>query len=247
MIAACKVPPFNFALRRWLAFVLRRRFHNIYLLGAEHLDSLVATRPVVGCVNHTNWWDGFVLYVFSHRYLPQDIYLAMEEVNLRRYRFFTWMGVFGVDLTNPRTVLPGMRYAVRLLQTVAATPRLIWIFVQGKLLDARRPIDVKPGALFLARQTDAQVLPLVLRYEWLVESRPTIFVRIGEPMPPETTPNQLAAVLNELFASTDPDVHPDQVQQGKPLFGERMSMNKRWDHLVGLVLRRPDKFDKQNR
>ena len=25
----------------------------------------IPNRPVVGCVNHTNWWDGFVLYVLS--------------------------------------------------------------------------------------------------------------------------------------------------------------------------------------
>ena len=82
MIAARKAPLFNFVLRRGLAVILRRRFHNIYLLGVYNLRGLDATRPVVGCVNHTNWWDGFVLYVFSHRRLPHDIYLAMEEKNL---------------------------------------------------------------------------------------------------------------------------------------------------------------------
>ena len=133
MIAARKVSPFNFVLRRWLAFVLRRRFHNVYLLGAENIVCWSRTHPVVGCVNHTNWWDGFVLYVLSHRRLPHDIYLAMEEANLRRYRFFTWMGVFGVDLSDACAVLPGLRYAVRLLRGAARTPRLVWMFVQGQV------------------------------------------------------------------------------------------------------------------
>ena len=247
MIAARKVPPFNFLLRRWLSFVLRRRFHNVYLLGAENLDLLEPMRPVIGCVNHTNWWDGFVLYVLSYRRLPHDIYLAMDEANLRRYRFFTWMGVFGIDLTGARTVLPGLRYAVGLLRGAARTPRLIWIFVQGKLLDPRIPIEVKPGASFLARQSGAQILPLVLRYEWLVESRPSIFVQIGEPMPPETTVAELATVLNRLWGCIDTALQFDGIHRGTPLFGERMSMNKRWDYFKHLVLRRSGVFDKQNR
>ena len=247
MIAARKRPLFNFILRRWLSRVLRARFHNIYLLEAANLNLLDASRPVIGCVNHTNWWDGFVLYVISHRRLPHDIYLAMDEANLRRYGFFAWMGVFGVDLSDPRASLWGVRYAVRLLRAAARIPRLVWIFVQGKLLDPRLPIEPKPGALFLARKTGAQVLPLVLRYEWLAESRPSIFVQIGKPMSPESTVEELAAVLNGLFARIDPALVPDAPTRGEPLFGTRMSMNKRWDYLVRRALRRRDAFDSQNR
>ena len=247
MIAARKVSPFNFLMRRWLSFVLRRRFHNVYLLGAENIDLLEGTHPVVGCVNHTNWWDGFVLYVLSHRRLSHDIYLAMDEANLRRYRFFTWMGVFGIDLSDACAVVPGLRYAVRLLRGAARTPRLVWIFVQGKLLDPRVPIEVKPGASFLARQSGAQLLPLVLRYEWLLESRPSIFVQIGEPMPPDTAATDLATVLNRLWGRIDTAIHPDSLHRGMPLFGERLSMNKRWDYFKHLVLCRGGVFDKQNR
>ena len=246
MTAARKVPVFNFVLRRWLAGVLRRRFHNVYLFGLENLRHLDAARPVVGCVNHTNWWDGFVLYVFSHRRLPHDIYLAMEEKNLERYRFFTWMGVFGLDLSNPRAVLPGLRYAVNLLRAAGRTPRLVWIFVQGQLLDPRAPIEAKPGAGFLAMRAGAQILPLVLRYEWLLESRPSVLVQIGAPMPPETSPDALAATLNDLFAGIDALLNPARLAACDSLFPARMSMNKRWDHFMHRLMRRHGAFDKQN-
>ncbi len=246
MIAACKVPLFNFVLRRWLAAVLRRRFHNIYLFGAENLRHLDAARAVVGCVNHTNWWDGFVLYVLSHRRLPHDIYLAMEEKNLESYRFFTWMGVFGLDLSNSRTVLPGLRYAVNLLRAASRAPRLIWIFVQGRLLDSRVPIEAKPGAGFLAKQAGAQILPLVLRYEWLLESRPSVFVQIGAPMPSETSSDALAATLNDLFAGIDAVLSPARLATCDSLFPVRMSMNKRWEYFMHRLWRRDVAFDKQN-
>ena len=248
MIPARKLPPFNFALRRWLARVLRRRFHNVYLAGGEHLRALPGGQPVVGCVNHTNWWDGFVLYVLSHRLLPHDIYLAMEEQNLRRYRFFTWMGVFGIDLSRERAALPGLRYALRLLQEKASTKAapLVWIFGQGRLLRPALPVEVKPGATFLAARGGAVLLPLVLRYEWLSESRPSILVRVGTPLGSNTPPDVLAATLNSLLAETDRTLAQGELSTYEPLFAPVMSMNKRWDYLVHLCLRRRGVFDKQN-
>lgn len=248
MIPARKLPPFNFALRRWLTRVLRRRFHNVYVAGGEHLRGLGNTRPVVGCVNHTNWWDGFVLYVLSHRLLPHDIYLAMEEKNLRHYRFFAWMGVFGVDLSDRRTALPGLRYALRLLQPANAhrAAPLVWMFVQGKLLRPQVPVQVKRGAIFLAGRSRATLLPLALRYEWLSESRPSIFVRIGAPLAAETDADTVAAALNALLAATDRMLDPLDLTDYEPLFAPAMSMNKRWDYLVHLCLRRRGVFDKHN-
>ena len=243
MIPARKVAPFNWVLRRWLDRTLRRRFHNVYVGGGEHLRALSVSRSVVGCVNHTNWWDGFVLYVLSHRLLPHDIHLAMEEKNLRRYRFFAWMGVFGVDLGTRASALPGMRYAVKLLRTPS---RLVWMFVQGKLLPANEPVEVKPGALFLAQRAGALVLPLVLRYEWLIESRPSIFVQVGVPVEPTITDAELAATLNDLLAQTGRALHPLNLDGYEPFYRSGLSMNKRWDRVLHLFRRR-EKFDPLNR
>ena len=248
MIPARKLPPFNFALRRWLTRVLRRRFHNVYVAGGEHLRALGAARPVVGCVNHTNWWDGFVLYVLSHRLLPHDIYLAMEEKNLRRYRFFAWMGVFGVNLAERRTAWPGLRYALRLLRRKPEhrPAALVWMFVQGKLLRPQVPVEVKPGASFLASRSGATLLPLVIRYDWLIESRPSIFVRAGAPLRADTVAAAVADALYALLAATDRTLDPLDLTGYAPLFAPAMSMNKRWDYLVHLCLRRREVFDKHN-
>ena len=243
MIAARKVPPFNFVLRRWLGRVLRRRFHGVYISGGEHLRTLGSESAVVGCVNHTNWWDGFVLYVLSWRLLPHDIYLAMEEKNLRRYRFFSWMGVFGVDLADRRSALPGMRYALRLLRP----GRLVWMFVQGRLLPPGVPVEVRPGAIFLARRTGALLLPLVLRYEWLSESRPSIFIAVGAPLAAATSAAELAIVLNALSAQWDEKLASPDFGGAVALFPPRLSMNKRWDYVLHLLGRRREVFDRQNR
>ena len=251
MIPAHKNTAFNLVFRRVLARALRRRFHAVWLAGREHLEALDPARPVVACVNHSNWWDGFVLYVLSDRALPgRDIYLAMEEKNLQRYPFFRWMGCFGVDLEGPRAALPGVRYAVRLLKE--DPQRLAWVFVQGKLLPADRPVTAKPGALLLARRSGAQILPLTIRYEWLLESRPSVLVRVGQPFvaDPGTTTESIAADLNGLLAKTSETLEPwDPVASGhEPVLAPRMSMNQRWDQVVHFLRgRAARRFDGQNR
>ena len=252
MITARKSVAFNLVFRRVLARALRRRFHAVWLSGREHLDALDPARPVVACVNHSNWWDGFVLYVLSDRVLPRrDIYLAMEEKNLRRYPFFRWMGCFGVDLEGPRAALPGVRYAVRLLGEDAQ--RLAWVFVQGQLLPADRPVTAKPGALLLARRSGAQVLPLTIRYEWLLESRPSVLVRVGRPFVPDagTTAGTVAAGLNGLLAETGKTLEPWEPSASgyRAVLAPRVSMNRRWDRVIHAFrgARTPGPFDGQNR
>jgi chlorobactene lauroyltransferase len=250
MIPARKNALFNFGLRRVLSWILRRRFHNVYVAGGQHLRGLAPDSPVVGCVNHSNWWDGFVLYVLSHRLLPHDIYLAMEEKNLGRYPFFAWMGVFGLDLAGPRRALPGLRYAMRLLRPDADRrhPPLVWMFVQGSLLAAgEAPIEVKGGALSLARHTGAQILPLVLRYEWLRESRPSIFVHIGPVLPAAASAGELAEALNGLFAGVPTSVEAPAFSAYEPLYRRQMSMNKWWDYLVHRLHGSGRKFEGDNR
>ncbi len=243
MIAARKNAPFNFFVRRWLGRMLKRRFHGVYVFGVENLRLIDPERAVVGCANHSNWWDGFVLYVLSWRLLPHDIYLAMEEENLRRYRFFTWLGVFGLDLTSQASALAGVRYAMRMLRP----GRLIWMFVQGRLQAAGTPVVVKPGALLLARRTQSQLLPVVLRFEWLSESRPSILIGIGAPLDPASSADKLAAAINRLYAQLGEKLDPPDFREAEALFPPRMSVNKRWDYFLHRLGRRQDFFDRQNR
>lgn len=241
MIPARKNAAFNFALRPVMNGVLRRRFHNVRVAGAGHLEALDPSQPIVGCVNHTNWWDGFVLYALSHALVAHDIHLAMEERNLRRYPFFPWMGAFGLDLENPGA---GLRYAVRLLR--GAPGRLAWMFVQGRLAPAHVPVVAKGGSLWLAEKAGARVLPAVIRYEWLAESRPTVLIRIGAALPAETAADALSAVMNTLFSEIGAALDPVDLTEYQPLFKPRMSMNRRWDYFVHRVRGRREAFEREN-
>ncbi len=134
----------------------------------------IPARPVVGCVNHTNWWDGFVLYVLSHR-LSAARHLSRHGREESASLPVLSPGWASSASTSPRVLRRCRACATRCgyCATDTAQTRAAGLdFRAGEIAAGRRAVEVKPGALFLARRTGAQLLPLVLRYEWLSESRP---------------------------------------------------------------------------
>ena len=211
---------------------MRRRFYGIFVGGIEHLEAALSKdSALIICTNHSNWWDGFAVGLLAPLFPERRIFVAQYEKLLERYRPLRWLGAFGLDLDG--SALPGLRHAMMLLRD----PRtVVWIFPQGVLVPQWSPIIVKPGAMWLARRCRVGVLPVVLRYEWLVESRPSLFVQCGAALEPGATPGDLQAAMKALYhtigESLDPERAPsDRLAGYRPLFTPRMSMNKIWDRL----------------
>jgi len=201
---------------RLLHWQMRRRFHGVFLKGKEHLAVLDPARPVVACANHTNWWDGYAAAVIGDLAPNRRVYFAQEERHLRRYAFHRWVGAFGVDLDG--TPLAGLRHALELLGQPDAW---VWMFPQGRIDQPETPIGAKGGATFLAGKSNAQIVPVAFRYDWLEESRPGIYLNIGKPLPSATSQVTLANALQSLYNEV-----PDQ-KNWAPLFPPRLSITTR--------------------
>ena len=112
------------ALGGWVAQTLlvkpalRRAFGGVY--ASIHPAALRLRRlegyPVIFCMTHSGWFDGHLAFVLNDRVFHYDAYLMMEEANLARYFFFTWMGVFGVDRDNVRSALASIDYICDILR-----------------------------------------------------------------------------------------------------------------------------------
>ncbi len=116
------------------------------------------------------------------RLLNVDGYLMMEEAQLRRYFFFSWIGCFSVDRQNMRSAMQSLHYAAKLLKVRPG--RMVGIFPQGEIFpNDRRPLVFYHGAAYLARLAAPVLLyPLAIRIEYLAEQRPALFVSLGEPI-----------------------------------------------------------------
>jgi len=208
--------------------VVQRRFYGVFARGLAHLTQAAASeRPLVICTNHTNWWDGFIAALLIPHFPGRRLYLAQSEELLALYWPLRWLGAFGLDIHG--SPLAGMRYALRLL----GEPRAgVWIFPQGVLVPQWVPMEVKPGALWLACQSGALVLPVVFRYEWMVESRPSVFIHCGPALEPHLPDEELRRVMQGLFDDIGPTLSPANLGAYHPLFAPRMSMNKVWERLT---------------
>jgi chlorobactene lauroyltransferase len=174
----------HWVVGRWLVMAsLRRAFSQVHLkmrpapdvpLPSPRLD-----RPAVFYVNHSSWWDGYMAYLVVDQYLKLDGYLMMDVRQLRKYFFFTWVGTFSVDRFNPRGAVESINYAVETLE--AAPGRSLFIFPQGEIQGShRRPLDFYNGAAQVARKLQRCYLyPVALRYEFMTNQFPDVFISIG--------------------------------------------------------------------
>ncbi|RRR76155.1 MAG: glycerol acyltransferase [Candidatus Viridilinea halotolerans] len=206
------------AAKNWLGdaaiyWLLARRslwqdFHRVWLQSHGPLPH-PADGPLIIYMNHSSWWDGYLMYVI-HRVVLRgrfDAHLLMEERQLRRYRFFTWSGAFSINRHNPEDTRRSQTYAANLLRG-GKRARALFIFPQGRIVHPdRRPLVTFPGIARIIAQTGPVTLcPVALRYEFLGHQQPHAFIRIGpvhRPAHPTDEASIINAVAERLTAACD--------------------------------------------
>lgn len=162
--------------------LLKRRFNS---LNAANLDELTKTKtsapplPLIIYVNHSAWWDGLVAFEISRR-AQLDSFIMMEEKHLKKLFLFRRLGAFSVVREKPRRAIESIDYAAALLRE--NPHRTVWIFPQGEILPGeRRPLRFFGGlSKVVGKVAAVRVLPVAVRYEFLGDFKPEIFVKIGQ-------------------------------------------------------------------
>jgi 1-acyl-sn-glycerol-3-phosphate acyltransferase len=210
--------------------------------------------PVVFSSTHTGWWDGYMAGFLNRRIFQRDAYLMMEEVNLARYWFFTWIGVFGVDRDDPRRALASVEYTVQLL--TEQQNRAIWMFPQGTIThpDAR-PLGLFGGVGHIVKRVGrCAIVPVALRYDFRMDQAPDAFARIGEPMVVDMKAERISAKdlthsLDLAMSENDDRLHEDLLTSRmyndrlpgyRRILTGRGSANRLWDGALRAVGRARD-------
>lgn len=158
--------------------LLKRRFHSLKVFGLENLES--KDIPTIIYANHSSWWDGLVVFQILHE-TKADGFVIMEEKQLKNLQLFRRLGAFSVVRENPREAIRSINYSVELLQE--NPHRTLWIFPQGEIL----PNDWRPFKFYngisriIEKVGKCQTICLTMRFEFLGEFKPEIFVRIEKP------------------------------------------------------------------
>ena len=177
MIPSRHSPLFETVFGAYTGNLFRRRFAGFHVRG----NLPAPDAPLIMACQHVAWWDPLVLYHLSRAWFPgparHDV--MMDEENLKKLRFFRWIGAFGVDRTTRSGSAAGLRHALALLRI----PNLrLGIYPQGKQESMdKRPLTVAPGASWLAARAGVPFAPIAVRYEHVEREWPEVFVSIGAP------------------------------------------------------------------
>jgi len=224
---------------------LRRQFYSIEVKGLEHLQNLDPDHGSIAFANHSNWWDGLVIFFLTRHQKKKSSYCMMEEEQLQHYTFFTWIGAFGVDLSNRVRSALSIRYATRLLKDPNT---LIWIFPQGEMASPQQSLVIKPGTHFIAsRYPVTQLLPVCFRYEFINEDRPQIFVQIAPAFTAKESSDEIIqSSLQALCADLDQSLKVRNFADFQTLLAPKLSINKRWEWFSLLLKGRLREFKARN-
>ncbi len=215
-------------VRRLIRRALRRRFAAVW---SNEPPVVPVGQPVVVCANHSNWWDGFLAAATTDMLSGRRFWLLQQEEHLRRYDWFRRCGVIGIDLRGGTGALPGLRRALGVLQEDPHA--FLWIFPQGRLTHPAEPIEVKPGARFLAKHSGALMLPVIIRYDWQGGARPSIWLRWGQPLPSAASAEELQLAMQGLATELDCALRVGHWPDSTPWWPPRRSINQSWDRWAG--------------
>lgn len=160
--------------------LLKRHFHSFQVSGLDFLFNKNVDLPLIIYCNHSSWWDGLIAFQISHE-TNLNSFVMMEEKQLKSLFLFRKLGAFSVVRENSREALRSIKYAANLLRENSNST--LWIFPQGEILPNEvRPLRFYNGlAKIIEKVEKCFVTCLSMRYEFLGEFKPQIFVKIGKP------------------------------------------------------------------
>ncbi|HET6982202.1 MAG TPA: lysophospholipid acyltransferase family protein [Myxococcaceae bacterium] len=228
MIPACK----GCLRQRFVAAYVRRKvrasFRGLWLRG----ELPASSGGLLVYVNHTSWWDGFVLHQLAHA-AGWDGYALMEERNLARYRFLRHLGAFSVRRGEASSSLETLRYARGLLRLPDAA---VFVFPEGEHRPpGELPLRLERGVEALAKMSQVPSLPVAIRYAFFEHERPDVLFDVGTPHPPLRL-GEYQRRLEERVVALQAVTRLDGFHK---LLEGRRGVAERWDAVRGLGKREP--------
>ena len=248
MIKAEHSPLWRKILAWYFSRSLRRTFFRCLVKGEHHLTPWHIDRntpepiiPLIVYCSHGGWWDAALAIAITNGRLHIESYGMMEEKQLKKYRFFTKVGMFSVHRSNARSAIKSLKYASELIKD---SRKVLWMFPQGELIHQEiRPIQTYTGmANMVGMLGRAWCVPVAIRYDFLHEQQPEAWLSIGEPelMNVEAFPDKFSMTehfrirLTELMDEVRADVMQNRKTGYEVFLQGKTSVEKRWDAVRGM-------------
>lgn len=248
MIQAKHSPLWRKILGWYFSRSLRKTFHACRVKGESHLKPWKMNKhhvgdaiPLIVYCSHGGWWDAGLAIALTNAHFGIESYGMMEEQQLKKYTFFTNIGMFSVHRSNARSAVKSIQYAVDLLKN---TRKVLWMFPQGELIHQEiRPIQTFSGISNLVELLgEAWCVPVAIRYDFLKEQQPEAWLSIGEPelltahlfSKKQEMTDHISYRLTQLMDEIREDIMHHRVEGYKTVLRGKTSVEKKWDAVRGM-------------
>ena len=181
---------------RWL---LRRRFKNIFI-KQDYKPG--ADTKTVYYINHNLWWDGLLPLFLSRNVFHQTARAFMEDKQMHKHQFFSKIGAFSINLSDPRSTLRSLRFAIDSLKKLNSS---LYIYPEGEItpVSASKP-EFKKGMAWLYQNTDIEIdfVPIAFYSHTFRDSKPELYINIGK-----RSEIDRSLAKDELTSRFEEDVH----------------------------------------
>ncbi|MCX7878869.1 MAG: lysophospholipid acyltransferase family protein [Ignavibacteria bacterium] len=161
--------------------LFRKFFYRVSIYGEENFSLTDKDISTLIIANHSSWWDGFTAWLVTSHLLKVEDYLMMDYSQLRKYRFFRFLGAYSVDKSNPVSLKKSLEFTCSLLKQ---ENKFVWFFPQGEIKPQdSRPLGFQKGIEKIIRESGRiNLVPVAFRYEFTSEQRPEVFILTGKPI-----------------------------------------------------------------
>jgi 1-acyl-sn-glycerol-3-phosphate acyltransferase len=177
----------------WVRWRIRRGLDGVWVRGLDRAREAIRRGPVVLAATHVSWWDGMLLFPLDDA-LGRTSRVWMDAANLERLPFFGPLGAIPLDDRGPGALRRSIRAAAAWLDR---PERTLWVFPQGRQRPHwARPLDLRPGAAWIAERLDATLIPVAIAYGFRRAPVPAAVVSFGEPIAARDLEDGLVAQLD---------------------------------------------------
>jgi len=202
VVAADRKPWFDRLFTMYLERLTRKHFSHFYLVG--DFPDVPDGVSVTFTPNHFSWWDGFLIQKIQREFLPRkQFHILMLANQLKVYKFFKWMGAYGIDLDDTKSIIKTVKYTRELLSNSA---NLTVIYPQGEIRPYdERPVEMKGGiSRFVGGLGDRSVvIPVAFKAQYEEVKLPALYCSVGEPLSAGTVEKNFGLFQEKFVANLE--------------------------------------------
>ncbi len=175
--------------------MVEKTFYSIHIKNKDYFRMKNPKYATLIYGSHSCFWDGSVAYYICKKVFDANLYMMIQE--LYKLPLLSRIGGFSIETSSASEAIKSIDYAANLLND---KNNAIWMFPQGRVMPPDyRPIKFKSGlSNICTKLKGVNLIPVSAKYTYVRQTKPEVFIEVGEPITVENTISNKRAYTRQL-------------------------------------------------